>query len=46
MLYIVLYLLEQINPAPPRNPWSFHLAVCFYPIPALRFAENFAALPA
>jgi len=25
---------------------SFHLTVCFYPIPALHFAENFAALPA
>ena len=26
--------------------WSFHLADCFYPIPALHFAETFAALPA
>ena len=26
--------------------WSFHLAVHFYPIPALHFAENFTALPA
>ena len=25
---------------------SFHLTVCFYPIPALHFAENFTALPA
>ena len=25
--------------------WSFHLADCFCPIPALHFAENFAALP-
>ena len=30
----------------PREPWSFHLADCFYPIPALYFAETFAALPA
>jgi hypothetical protein len=29
-----------------RNTWSFHLADCFYPIPALHFAETFAALPA
>jgi len=26
--------------------WSFHLADSFYLIPALHFAENFAALPA
>jgi hypothetical protein len=35
----------QITTRPPE-PWSFHLADCFYPIPALHFAENFAALPA
>ena len=29
-----------------RMSRSFHLTVCFYPIPALHFAENFAALPA
>jgi hypothetical protein len=43
------------NPRPRRKgemdfsqiePRSFHLTVCFYPIPALHFAENFAALPA
>ena len=28
------------------KPWSFHLADCFYPIPALHLAETFAALPA
>ena len=28
------------------RPWSFHLADGFYPIPALHFAETFAALPA
>ena len=28
------------------GPWSFHLADCFYPIPALHFAGTFAALPA
>ena len=36
----------MINTHPHRDPWSFHLADCFYPIPALHFAGTFAALPA
>ncbi|MBQ3485094.1 MAG: hypothetical protein IJA77_06290, partial [Clostridia bacterium] len=38
--------LYHISPSPVYAPWSFHLAVHFYPIPALHFAENFTALPA
>ena len=40
---------QLVNPLEAERgttPWSFHLADCFWPIPALHFAETFAALPA
>ena len=39
-------ICEKVSPGFAFTAWSFHLAVHFYPIPALHFAENFTALPA
>ena len=39
-------LHKGVNSENVFQTWSFHLADCFDSIPALHFAENFAALPA